>query len=103
MFELKYLRNVSTLKLDKSKCTECRMCTIVCPHEVFTINNGKVGIKDIDSCMECGACKQNCSPEAISVNSGVGCAEAVLYGMINKSEPVCGEACCQTNPENKCC
>jgi len=39
MFELKYLKNVSTLHLDAARCNGCRMCTIVCPHAVFAMEN----------------------------------------------------------------
>ena len=74
MFGLTYLKNVSTLKLDREKCTGCKMCTIVCPHNVFTMEDKKSFIRDIDACMECGACSTNCPSSAISVESGVGSA-----------------------------
>ena len=74
MFGLKYLKNVTTLKLDKKKCTGCKMCINVCPHNVFDFVDKKAEIRDIDACMECGACAMNCKDEALSVKSGVGCA-----------------------------
>ena len=95
MFDLKYLKNVSTLKLDQQKCTGCRMCTIVCPHAVFIIENKKAKIGDLDMCMECGACAMNCKDEAITVNKGVGCATAVINSYVKKTEPTCGcNTCC---------
>jgi len=51
----KYLKNVSTLKLDTDKCTGCRLCILVCPHAVFEMKNKKAAIRDLDACMECGA------------------------------------------------
>jgi ferredoxin len=65
MPQLKYLPNVSTLKLDVEKCNGCGMCVIVCPHAVFAIEERLARITDIDSCMECGACAGNCPEEAI--------------------------------------
>jgi ferredoxin len=88
MFGLKYLKNIVTLKLEQEKCVSCGMCINVCPHAVFSMN-GKAEITDRDACMECGACAKNCPVEAISVNSGVGCAAAVINGMIRGTEPGC--------------
>lgn len=69
---LKYLKNVSTLKLNQDKCIGCGMCVQVCPHQVFAVKEGKASILDKDSCMECGACAQNCVASAVTVRSGVG-------------------------------
>jgi ferredoxin len=79
----KYIRNVTTLKLNKDKCKGCGLCIAVCPHRVFTMENGKADIVDKDHCMECGACALNCPFTAISVEVGVGCAIAIING--NKS------------------
>ncbi len=87
--KLRYLPNIVTLELDTNRCNGCRVCTIVCPHAVFAIDNGKSRIVDRDACMECGACAQNCQSGAISVESGVGCAAAVIYGALRGTEPSC--------------
>ncbi len=89
---LRYLPNVATLTLDSEKCTGCGMCIEVCPHAVFTIESRRSRIIDRDACMECGACALNCVGEAISVQSGVGCAAAVIAGMLRGGEPTC--ECC---------
>jgi len=89
MLGLRYLKNVTTLKLDQEKCTGCRLCTIVCPHHVFEMNSKKVMILDRDACMECGACAQNCPAGAIVVNAGVGCATAVINSKLKRTETVC--------------
>jgi ferredoxin len=85
-----YLKNVVTLQHDIDKCTGCGMCLSVCPHGVFEKHEGKVRIKNRDKCMECGACKKNCPFAAIEVEEGVGCAAAILIGMLTGTEPTCG-------------
>lgn len=90
MLKCKYLKNVVTLELDREKCTGCGMCMEVCPHNVFTIAEGKAFINDRDSCMECGACSRNCPFSAIDVRAGVGCASAIIRGKVNGS----GECSC---------
>jgi NAD-dependent dihydropyrimidine dehydrogenase PreA subunit len=93
----KYLKNVATLKLDHNKCVGCGMCLEVCPHNVFILNKGKAQISDLDSCMECGACLKNCAFSAITVSPGVGCASAIIKGLLTGSEPSCdcsGGDCC---------
>ena len=96
---MQYLKNVVTLKLNRDRCTGCGMCTDVCPHAVFEIRDGKAQILNIDDCMECGACANNCRFGAISVKNGVGCAAAVLNGILNGTEPNCD--CSKGNKD--CC
>lgn len=93
----KYLKNVSTLKIDSEKCIGCGMCENVCPHDVFRIVSRKAEIINLDSCMECGACEKNCPTSALSVKAGVGCAYAIVVGWMTGSEPNCGGSaggCC---------
>jgi len=85
-----YLKNISTLQVFPEKCTGCGMCMEVCPHAVFRLVDRRVTIVDKDRCMECGACEKNCDYGAISVKAGVGCATAVIKGMINGTDPNCG-------------
>jgi len=97
MGDLVYLRDVVTLELTKEKCVGCGMCVTVCPHAVFAMNGNDVNIDNRDACMECGACARNCPVEAISVKSGVGCAAAIITGLITGKEPACGcddSGCC---------
>lgn len=84
-----YLKNITTLQVFPEKCTGCGRCVEVCPHAVFKIENRKVLLLNKDRCMECGACEKNCDFNAISVNAGVGCAAAVINGMIRGTEPSC--------------
>jgi NAD-dependent dihydropyrimidine dehydrogenase PreA subunit len=99
MSKFRYLPNVTTLQLDATKCSGCGMCTTVCPHAVFALEDRKARIADRDACMECGACAKNCPTAAISVKSGVGCATAIIIGALRGTEPDCGcagkSACCE--------
>lgn len=92
MGELRYLPGVTTLDFDPSRCNGCRMCTTVCPHAVFRVNDGVAAIADRDACMECGACARNCEQGAITVDAGVGCAAAVIAGALG----IQGACCCST-------
>jgi ferredoxin len=98
MAGLRYLRNVTTLRLDPEKCTGCGMCVAVCPHAVFRLDDQPVLIVDRDACMECGACARNCPTAALSVAAGVGCAAAVIRGALQGPGADCG--CAESNP---CC
>lgn len=86
----RYLKNTSTLKLHEDKCTGCGMCLEVCPHNVFEMDGNKIKIANKDSCMECSACALNCPFQALEVRKGVGCAAAVISGLLKGSEPSCG-------------
>jgi NAD-dependent dihydropyrimidine dehydrogenase PreA subunit len=88
--DFRYIDNGISLKLDASACTGCGVCVEVCPHDVFRVENGKAEIIRREYCMECGACARNCAFSVITVNSGVGCAGAVIRGLIRGTEPDCG-------------
>ena len=86
---MKYLANVVSLELFPERCTGCGRCLEVCPREVFAKNGSTVSIADRDRCIECGACMMNCSFAAVRVRSGVGCAAALINGLIRGGEPEC--------------
>ena len=104
--EYRYIMNGESLTLDADACTGCGICREVCPHGVFEIipaveaassrgapdapdAGGAAGkravILERSRCMECGACAINCPRDAITVNKGVGCAAAVIAGMLKKA------------------
>jgi NAD-dependent dihydropyrimidine dehydrogenase PreA subunit len=97
---MKYLSRDLSLKLDINACIGCGMCETVCPHGVFAVENQMARILDREACIECGACALNCPAEAIAVASGVGCAEAIMNGLIFGKETCCanGECCCASSP-----
>jgi NAD-dependent dihydropyrimidine dehydrogenase PreA subunit len=99
---MKYLKN-NTLRFYPEKCIGCGTCIEVCPHGVFAEDNRKVRLADRFSCMECGACQKNCPVEAVSVDSGVGCAAAVITGMLKGTEPVCGCSSDGSSSSGGCC
>jgi len=96
---MKYLAGVSSLAYDEARCVGCGLCTEVCPHGVFVMDKGKALTTDTDLCMECGACATNCMGGAIEVSAGVGCASAIIRGLITGSEPSCG---CSDSPDGCC-
>ncbi len=91
---LTYLKNGETLTLDAAKCRGCRQCIEVCPHAVFAMAGGTSSIRDRESCMECGACARNCASGAITVKAGVGCAAAIIGGMLRGQDAACGGHSC---------
>ena len=100
MMPLRYLEDVVDLALDVEICIGCGLCVEVCPHAVFSLEQGRARLVDQGACMECGACALNCPVAAISVDAGVGCAAAVLRGFLSGSEACCagaddsGGSCC---------
>ncbi len=74
----RYLKNVTTLRLDAALCSGCGRCPEVCPHGVFALADGKAALVDADACIECGACARNCPSGAIQVDAGVGCASGLI-------------------------
>ncbi len=92
-----YLKEAAKLALDADRCTGCGMCTEVCPHGAFVVEDAKARIVDRDLCMECGACALNCPAGALTVESGVGCACAVIKEMFRGAGPDCcsgDKPCC---------
>lgn len=86
MKDFHYLPGMATLTLDESKCTGCRMCERVCPHQVLAVGEDRVAhVADLDACMECGACVTNCEACALSVDAGVGCAAAIIASWFGRS------------------
>jgi len=98
----RYLANVATLNYSPEKCCGCKRCIEVCPHGVFEMQGQRAGIIARDNCMECGACAINCASDAIVVGKGVGCAYAMINGMITKGNPDLGTCDC-TSDSGSCC
>ena len=98
---MKYLSDQISLRLDTDRCAGCGLCETVCPHGVFLVEKGKARIQDREACIECGACARNCPADAIFVASGVGCAEAIINGLLTGKETCCdGSECCSSKPKD---
>jgi len=95
---MKYLSRDISLRLDINRCIGCGMCENVCPHGVFAMENKKARILNREACIECGACARNCPVNALDIASGVGCAAAIINGLITGKETCCAEGeCCGAN------
>lgn len=99
----------TSLKFYPERCINCKWCTRVCPHGVFTDGTEHADLVLPESCMECGACAQNCPVQAIEVQSGVGCAwamiNAALRGKDMDTECSCGgedSSCCGSGDNSSC-
>lgn len=99
----RYLKDVVTLALDRTKCTGCSICLDVCPHFVLAMQDKAIVIRDRDACMECGACARNCPFNAITVQSGVGCAAAIIRGALTGTEPTCDCSDSSDGRNTGCC
>jgi ferredoxin len=98
----------NTLCYHQDLCINCRRCTQVCPHGVFTEGKEHAELVRPSDCMECGACAVNCPAGAIEVRSGVGCAAAMIGAAIrgkdmDSAECTCGgeNGTCCGSPEDK--
>jgi NAD-dependent dihydropyrimidine dehydrogenase PreA subunit len=101
----------NTLQYHRERCINCKRCTQVCPHGVFTEGADHAELVRPASCMECGACALNCPVQAIEVQSGVGCAWAMISAALmgkdmDSGECSCGGAdasCCGVQEEKTSC
>ena len=84
MHGYRYIEGTATLQVDRQRCVGCGLCTVVCPHRIFSLTSKGLEILDFDLCMECGACARNCPVQAITVSPGVGCAAALLAPFVNR-------------------
>jgi NAD-dependent dihydropyrimidine dehydrogenase PreA subunit len=90
---MKYLSEDITLEFVVEKCTSCGKCIEVCPRAVFAKVEKLVKVVNKEMCIECGACMRNCAFDAVRVSPGTGCAEAIIKGWWNNTEPDCGDCC----------
>ncbi len=89
-----YLKNVTTLELDRELCNGCGRCTEVCPHQVFGLNLRKATLIERNACMECGACAKNCPTGALRVDAGVGCASGLINEWLRERGLKSGSGSC---------
>jgi ferredoxin len=91
---MKIITKINTLQYFARLCTNCGICSIVCPQAVFAPGEKVARLVNRSACIECGACMINCEANAIKVVSGVGCAEAMIRAALTgRKEPSCGPEC----------
>jgi ferredoxin len=101
---MKYLHDVATIGVKRENCTGCGMCVEVCPRNVITMKGKKAFINDKDACLECGACAKNCAFDAITGDFGVGCAAAMINGLLRYGNPDKGSCDCgEASGSSECC
>jgi ferredoxin len=90
----------NTLVYHPELCINCKRCTQVCPHRVFTEGEKRADLARPSECMECGACALNCPTQAITVESGVGCAWAMISAALRGRDM---DSCTCGEPGDSCC
>lgn len=56
--------------LDTEKCTQCLLCTPVCPDSCIPVKDMKREDFDLEHCKGCGICAKACPFGAISMREG---------------------------------
>ena len=86
----------------QDKCTNCSICSSVCPHGVIVMDGQTASLAHTDKCITCGACQLNCPSEAVSVVKKTGCVLTIIKedilkikGHKEREERVC--------PQKKAC
>lgn len=101
---MRYLHDVATIAISHDTCTGCGMCIEVCPRNVLALKGKKAFILNKDACLECGACAKNCAFDAITGDFGVGCASAMINGLIRFGDPDKGTCDCgEASGSSGCC
>lgn len=59
-----------TPEFNKEKCTQCLLCTPVCPDSAIPVKDCKREDFDYDHCKGCGICAHVCPFKAITMREG---------------------------------
>ncbi|MEM2925151.1 MAG: DUF3422 family protein [Methanocellales archaeon] len=54
-------------KVDRNKCTNCGLCSTICPSNVYGIIEGRAEVINPQNCIECGECVKKCPEGAITL------------------------------------
>jgi NAD-dependent dihydropyrimidine dehydrogenase PreA subunit len=101
---MKTVERINTLLYFPRLCTNCGMCSLVCPQGVFAPGETVARMVNRDACIECGACALNCEADAIQVQAGVGCAAAMIQSALTgRKEVSCGADCNSDSSSSNCC
>lgn len=55
--------------IEHDKCDGCEACVIICPKNVFVMNEGKAEVADVVKCNACCSCIEVCPTKAIYVDA----------------------------------
>ncbi|UCH58043.1 MAG: CoB--CoM heterodisulfide reductase iron-sulfur subunit A family protein, partial [Candidatus Bathyarchaeota archaeon] len=70
-----------TAKVNKSRCSGCGLCVLVCPYNALEIDEEeRVAVVNRAMCKGCGACSATCRSSAIDV---MGYTDGQVYAVIN--------------------
>jgi 2-oxoacid:acceptor oxidoreductase delta subunit (pyruvate/2-ketoisovalerate family) len=81
-FKTSFARYVRPV-MDKSRCSDCKMCSLYCPEGAIDFNRVEV---DLDYCKGCGICSRICPSKAISMTCELLAAEGLAEKEITTIE-----------------
>ena len=58
---------MNEVKIDYSKCVNCKSCIKVCPWGVYSETVDRVVVSKVEDCVACMSCVPACPVEAITV------------------------------------
>ena len=56
------------VEIDYIRCKNCLACYKICKNNVFSLEDNKVVVKNVENCDLCGKCKEVCRYGAIFLN-----------------------------------
>ncbi len=86
------------ISIDNDKCTNCALCSHVCPHGVIEMTGETAELAHIDKCISCGACGLNCPAGAVTVVKKTGCVILIIKEdilKIKRDNKICGKNSCE--------
>lgn len=87
------------ISINADKCTNCSVCTHVCPHGVIEMKGDAACLVYAEKCITCGACQLNCPSAAIDVIKKTGCVITIIKEDILKirgNSMGCEESACSS-------
>ncbi|MGD2142210.1 MAG: DNA-directed RNA polymerase subunit D [Candidatus Bathyarchaeota archaeon] len=64
-------QHVVQIEVDQKRCTDCAECVKACPRDIFTIEDGKLKVVDVNACIICRECEKACPTDPSAVLVGV--------------------------------
>ncbi len=92
------------ISIDNDKCTNCSVCSYVCPHGVIEMTGQIAALVNIEKCIACGACQMNCPGGAVTVIKKTGCVILIIKEdilKIKRKSTDCQENACSKGKCNR--